>query len=205
RLQRPTFGTLLGKAAIVNHRGFHAALGGGSECGQDALVAEAEDRDIRLFRKLGGARVAGAVEDARVIRVDRKDPAGKPDTFERGNDPTARCRLVGGPNYRDRFRSEQRVEPHRPHALSNRYPSSLAASPMQRKRRLGVAAAPRWGLDHNQPIKEIANFLCSTRSEVRQRIAEIREADEIGDPSLLNDGITALRLKPTETPASRWP
>jgi hypothetical protein len=61
---------------------------------------------------------------------------------------------------------------------------------MQRKRRLGVAAAPRWGLDHNQPIKEIANFLCSTRSEVRQRIAEIREADEIGDPSLLNDGMT---------------
>jgi len=43
-------------------------------------VAEAEDLDIRRFRKLGGARVAGAVEDARVIRIDRKDPAGKPDT-----------------------------------------------------------------------------------------------------------------------------
>src|SRR5947209_5125904 len=82
--------------------------------GEDALVAEAEDRDIRRFRKLGGARVAGAVEDARVIRVDRKDPAGKPDTFERGDDPTARCRLVGGANYRDRFRSEQRVKPHCP-------------------------------------------------------------------------------------------
>src|SRR5580704_3216112 len=53
-------------------------------------------------------RVAGAVEDARVIRVDRKDPAGKPDTFERGDDPTAGCRLVRGANYRDRFRSEQR-------------------------------------------------------------------------------------------------
>src|SRR5207248_2301468 len=43
--------------------------------------------------------------------------------------------------YRDRFRSEQRVEPHRPHALSNRFPSTLAASPMQRKRRLGAGAA----------------------------------------------------------------
>src|SRR5204863_2416210 len=43
--------------------------------------------------------------------------------------------------YRDRFRSEQRVEPHCPHALSNRFPSTLAASPMQRKRRLGAGAA----------------------------------------------------------------
>src|SRR5437868_4649567 len=119
----------------------HAALGGGFERGEDALVAEAEDHDIQRFRKLGGARVARSVEDARVIRVDRKDPAGKPDTFERGDDPSARCRLVRGPNYRDRFRSEQRVEPHRPHALSNRFPSTLAASPMQRKRRLGAAAA----------------------------------------------------------------
>ena len=76
----PAFRALLGKAAIVDHRGFRAALGGGFERGEDALVAEAEDRDIRRFRKLGGACVAGAVEDARVIRVDRKDPAGKPDT-----------------------------------------------------------------------------------------------------------------------------
>jgi hypothetical protein len=60
-------------------KAFHAALGGGFERGEDALAAEAEDRDIRRFRKLGGARVAGAVEDARVIRIDRKDPAGKPD------------------------------------------------------------------------------------------------------------------------------
>src|ERR1700738_5055211 len=72
-----------GKAAIVDHRGFHAALGGGFERGEDALVTEAEDRDIRRFRKLGGARVAGAVEDARVIRIDRKDPAGKPDMLAR--------------------------------------------------------------------------------------------------------------------------
>ena len=53
------FRALLGKAAIVDHRGFHAALGGGFERGEDALVAEAEDCDIRRFRKLGGARVAG--------------------------------------------------------------------------------------------------------------------------------------------------
>src|ERR1700738_1897980 len=109
-------------------------LAAASKAEQDALVAEAEDRDIRRFRKLGGARVAGAVEDSRVIRVDRKDPAGKSDTFERGDDPTAGCRLVGGANYRDRFRSEQRVEPHRPHALSNRFRSSPRASPVQRKR-----------------------------------------------------------------------
>src|SRR5436305_11987130 len=74
----------------------HAALGGGFERGEDALVAEAEDRDIRRFRKLGGARVARSAEDARVIRVDRKDPPGKPDRFERGDDPSARCLLVGG-------------------------------------------------------------------------------------------------------------
>jgi hypothetical protein len=48
----------------------------------------------------------------------------------------------------------------------------------------------RWGLDHNDPIEEIANFLCRTPSEVRQRIREIAEADAIGDPSLLRDGLT---------------
>jgi len=41
----------------------------------------------------------------------------------------------------------------------------------------------RWGLDHNTSIEEIADFLCRTRSEIRQRIAEITEADAIGDPS----------------------
>src|SRR5215831_2407424 len=48
----------------------------------------------------------------------------------------------------------------------------------------------RWGLDHNTSIEEIADFLCQTRSEIRQRIAEITEADAIGDPSLLSDGLT---------------
>jgi hypothetical protein len=48
----------------------------------------------------------------------------------------------------------------------------------------------RWGLDHNTSIEEIANFLCRTPSEVRQRIGEIAEADAIGDPSLLSDGLT---------------
>jgi hypothetical protein len=48
----------------------------------------------------------------------------------------------------------------------------------------------RWGLDHNGSTEEIANFLCRTPSEVRQRIREIAEADAIGDISLLSDGLT---------------
>jgi hypothetical protein len=48
----------------------------------------------------------------------------------------------------------------------------------------------RWGLDHNSSIEEIANFLCRTPSEVRRRIEQIAEADAIGDPSLLQDGLT---------------
>ena len=47
----------------------------------------------------------------------------------------------------------------------------------------------RWALDHNDPVEDIANFLCRTPSEVRQRIVEIAEADAIGDPSLLRDGL----------------
>jgi hypothetical protein len=46
------------------------------------------------------------------------------------------------------------------------------------------------GIDHERSIEEIANFLCRTPSEVRQRIEEIAEADAIGDPSLLCDGLT---------------
>ena len=49
----------------------------------------------------------------------------------------------------------------------------------------------RWQLDHNNSIEEIARFLCRTPCEVRQRIAEIEEADAIGDPSLLRDGLIA--------------
>jgi hypothetical protein len=48
----------------------------------------------------------------------------------------------------------------------------------------------RSGLDHNSSIEEIANFLCRTPSEVRQRVEEIAEADAIGDPSLLRDRLT---------------
>jgi plasmid stabilization system protein ParE len=48
----------------------------------------------------------------------------------------------------------------------------------------------RWGLDHKSSIEEIANFLCRTPSEVRRRIEQIAEADAIGDPSLLQDGLT---------------
>jgi hypothetical protein len=48
----------------------------------------------------------------------------------------------------------------------------------------------RWGLDNNASVEEIANFLCRTPSEIRQRIKEIAEVDAIGDPSLLHDGLT---------------
>src|SRR5947209_17048522 len=48
----------------------------------------------------------------------------------------------------------------------------------------------RWSLDHNHSIEEIADFLCRTPSEVRERIGEIAEADAIGDPSLLRDRLT---------------
>ena len=48
----------------------------------------------------------------------------------------------------------------------------------------------RWQLDHNESIEEIANFLCRTPSEIRRRIEQIAEADAIGDPSLLRDGLT---------------
>jgi hypothetical protein len=48
----------------------------------------------------------------------------------------------------------------------------------------------RWSLDHNRSIDEIADFLCRTPSEIRQRTREIAEADTIGDPSLLHDGLT---------------
>jgi hypothetical protein len=36
-------------------------------------------------------------------------------------------------------------------------------------------------------VEEIADFLCRTPLEVRQRIGQIAEADAIGDPSLLRD------------------
>jgi hypothetical protein len=48
----------------------------------------------------------------------------------------------------------------------------------------------RWGLDHNRSIEDTADFLCRTPSEIRHRIAEIAEADTIGDPSLLRDGLS---------------
>ena len=48
----------------------------------------------------------------------------------------------------------------------------------------------RWGLDHNRSIEETAELLCRTPAEIRQRIQEIAEADAIGDPSLLTDGLT---------------
>jgi hypothetical protein len=60
----------------------------------------------------------------------------------------------------------------------------------------GEAQDIRWGLDHNSSIEEIADFLCRTPSEVRQGIGEIAEADAIGDPSLLRDGLTHPDLLP---------
>jgi DNA-binding Lrp family transcriptional regulator len=57
----------------------------------------------------------------------------------------------------------------------------------------------RWGLDHNSSIEEIADFLCRTPSEVRQRIRKIAETDAIGDPSLLGDGLTGSARIALET------
>jgi hypothetical protein len=57
----------------------------------------------------------------------------------------------------------------------------------------------RWGLDHNRSIEETADFLCRTPSEIRQRICEIAEADAIGDPSLLRDGLTQRERLAIET------
>jgi hypothetical protein len=57
----------------------------------------------------------------------------------------------------------------------------------------------RSGLDHNRSIEEMANFLCRTPSEIRQRIREIEEADAIGDPSLLHDGLTRRERIALET------
>lgn len=47
----------------------------------------------------------------------------------------------------------------------------------------------RWALDHGQSIEEIADFLCRTTFEVRQRIEEIAEADKAGNPAQLYDGM----------------
>jgi hypothetical protein len=57
----------------------------------------------------------------------------------------------------------------------------------------------RWGLDHDRSVEEIADFLCRTPSEVRRRMAEIAEADAIGDPSLLRDGLTDRERTALET------
>src|SRR5438105_1604218 len=75
-------------------------------------MAEAEHRQIRDFRRLGYGRIARPAEDGRVVRVDRKDPAGKADAVERGDQPPADRRLFGSTEDGDRFRPEQRVEPH---------------------------------------------------------------------------------------------
>ena len=61
------------------------------------------------------------------------------------------------------------------------------------------------GLDHDRSIEEIADFLCRTPSEVRQRIREIAEAEAIGDASLPcvtgRPTATALRSRLTGMPA----
>ena len=57
----------------------------------------------------------------------------------------------------------------------------------------------RWGLDHNCSIEDVADFLCRTPSEIHQRIREIAEADAIGDPSLLRDGVTERERTAIET------
>ena len=39
----------------------------------------------------------------------------------------------------------------------------------------------RWGIEHDRPIEETADFLCRTPSEIYKRMREIAEADAIGD------------------------
>ena len=57
----------------------------------------------------------------------------------------------------------------------------------------------RWGLDHNRSVEETADFLCRTPSEIRHRVAEIAEADTIGDPSMLSDRLTQRERIALET------
>jgi hypothetical protein len=57
----------------------------------------------------------------------------------------------------------------------------------------------RWGVDHGRSVEETADSLCRTQAEIRQRIAEIAEADEIGDPSLLRDRRVASERVSVET------
>jgi hypothetical protein len=66
----------------------------------------------------------------------------------------------------------------------------------------------RSALDHNRSIEEIANLLCRTPSEIRRRIREIEEADAIGDPSLLRDGLTCrdrIALETYRDARAQWP
>jgi hypothetical protein len=65
----------------------------------------------------------------------------------------------------------------------------------------------RWGIDHGRSIEETADFLCRTPSGVRQRMNEIAEADEVGDPPCCAIGCptaTASAWKPVGTLAPRW-
>ena len=63
----------------------------------------------------------------------------------------------------------------------------------------------RWGLDHHRSIEEIANFLCRTAAEIRQRIVEIAEADAIGcRPSAAFVG-TWRDLRPDFCRPAQWP
>jgi hypothetical protein len=57
----------------------------------------------------------------------------------------------------------------------------------------------RWGLEHNRSNEETADFLCRTRSEVRERVGEIAEADALGDPSLLDDRLPQHERTSLET------
>src|SRR5205823_4047679 len=77
------FGAALGEAAVVDHGATDAALGGGDEGVEHEPMTEAENRYIRRFRRVGDARVAFTAEHAWVVRVDRKDSAGKADAVER--------------------------------------------------------------------------------------------------------------------------
>ena len=101
RLEPDAVLALLGKAAVINHRGADAVLGGGDERVEHPLVAHAEQRHVGALRQFGYGRPTAPAEHRRVIGIDRIDRAAKADALERHHQPAADRRLVGGADDRD--------------------------------------------------------------------------------------------------------
>jgi len=60
------------------------------------------------------------------------------------------------------------------------------------------------GIEHDRPIEETADFLCRMPSEIYQRMREIAEADAIGDPSRLRDGLTGAERASIDNFRDAW-